>query len=267
MKWFNKLERRFGRFAIDNLMTYIVALTGVVFLLELIHGGVIRAIGLYPRLVAQGEVWRLITYIFIPPTYHPIFLIFALYLYYMIGNSLNHEWGSFRFNLYYLIGMIGTTIGAYLSGGPGTAVYLNLSLFLAFARLYPNFELRLMFFIPVKIKYLAWVNWAYFGYMIIFGPLVIKLTILAAVANYLIFFGAEIFRFSKTQRQVAKNRKRFNAKHLKLVSMHKCTVCGITEHDNPNMEFRYCSKCEGAYEYCMRHLGDHQHKTSQKVEH
>ena len=157
MNWLDKLEKRLGRFAIKGLMMYIVAITGVVYAFSYFDNGrfVIGKLMLIPQLVLRGEVWRLVTYIFIPPNTSIMWILFTLYFYYMVGNALEQEWGSFKFNMFYLTGMIGTTIAAFITGYGATSLYLNLSLFLAFAKIYPDFELLLFFVIPVKVKYLA----------------------------------------------------------------------------------------------------------------
>lgn len=263
MNWIDKLERKYGKLAIRGLITYIIAINAVVFALVYVTGfyEIIDLMTLDPTLVLKGQIWRLITYIFIPPDTGIFWIIFALYFAYMVGTALEHEWGSFRFNLYYLMGMLGTTIAAFISGGSVSAVYLNLSLFLAFARIYPDFELLLFFILPVKVKYMAWLNWIYIGFTVISQPIAYKLAALASVINYFIFFGKDIVKKSKTSRQTYYNRKRFQSNLPTKTYIHKCTICGITEKDNPDMEFRYCSKCEGDYEYCMDHLKNHEHKT------
>lgn len=263
MNWIDKLERKFGRFAIRGLITYIVAINAVVFALIYITGSykIISLLTLNPDLILRGQIWRLVTYIFIPPQTSIFWIIFALYFSYMVGTALEQEWGSFRFNLYYLMGMLGTTIAAFISGGSVSGVYLNLSLFLAFARIYPDFELLLFFILPVKVKYLAWFEWIYVGFTVISQPIPYKLAALASIINYFIFFGGDIVRRTKINRQSYYNRKRFKSKIPTKTYIHKCTICGITEKDNPDMEFRYCSKCEGDYEYCMDHLHNHEHKT------
>lgn len=260
MNWLDKLERKYGRFSIKNLMTYIISLNALVYMLTYVLKLPVDNLILYPELVLKGEVWRLITYIFIPPSASLFWIIFVLYFYYMIGNSLEHEWGSFKFNIYYFMGMLGTTIAAFISGSGTTATYLNLSLFLAFAYIYPNYEILLFFILPIKVKYLAWLNWIFIGFTIIFQPLPLKLAAIVSIINYFVFFGKDMVTGAKNRKYVYENRKRFKYSVPKNASIHKCTVCGITEKDNPNMEFRYCSKCEGDYEYCMEHLHNHQHK-------
>lgn len=259
--WIDKLERKLGRFAIRNLMAYIVGITGIVYALSYFDrsGFVIGKLMLIPQLVFRGEVWRLITYIFIPPASSPIWILFVLYFYYMIGTTLEHEWGSFKFNLFYLMGMMGTTAAAFITGFGATALYLNLSLFLAFARIYPDYELLLFFVLPVKIKYLAMLDWVFIAFTVLFGDMSSKLVAVVSILNYFLFFGREIISNSKSNRQVYNNRKRFRAELPRDFTIHRCTVCGKTEKSDPNMDFRYCPECEGDYEYCMDHVRDHEH--------
>ncbi len=263
MNWLDKLERKFGRVAIPGLINYIVLLNAVIFILMRFSPASAHNITnkfiLVPELVLKGQVWRLITYIFIPPTNSLLWIIIALYFYYMIGNALEQEWGSFRFNLYYFMGMLGTTIAAFVSGIPVSATYINLSLFLAFARLYPDFEILIYFIIPVKMKYIAWFNWLFIGYSIVVLPIPYKLAPIASIINYFIFFGKDIINRTNTSRKSYHTRQKFKASMPTKATIHKCTTCGITEKDNPDMDFRYCSKCNGDYEYCMDHLKSHDH--------
>lgn len=222
-------------------------------------GTFVSRLYLDPHLVLKGEVWRLFTFIFIPPTFSMIFVIFILYFYYMIGFGLERQWGSFKFNLYYLLAIIGTIVAAFVSGQRVTAVYINLSLFLAFARIYPDYEILLFMILPVKVKYLAWFNWIVFGYTIIVQPLPAKLAAIVSLINYFIFFGKSLMLDIRRKSKGYYKRKKFQRKVNKDYTIHKCTVCGITEKDDPRMEFRYCTKCEGDYEYCMKHLKNHEH--------
>lgn len=131
MRWLDQLERKLGRFAIPNLMTYIIGLNAVVFVMTYLSQESLYMLMLDPGRVLNGEVWRLITFIFIPPTTSPLWAAFVLYFYYMIGTALEHEWGSFRFNLFYVLGMIGTILSAFVSNSIVSSTYINLSLFLA----------------------------------------------------------------------------------------------------------------------------------------
>lgn len=265
MKILNKLERRFGRYAIPNLMFYIIGFNFLVFVLSYVNKGVdvVGTLALVPRLVMAGEVWRLFTYLFIPPSFSLFWILFVLYFYYIVGTGLEHEWGSFRFNVYYLAGMIGTTISAFISGS-ATALYLNLSLFLAFAHVFPNFQILLFFIIPVKVKYLAWLNWVFFIFTLMTAPMAGKLAAIASISNFFLFFGKDIIDRLKVDRAAYAGRQRFQAAKPEKTTFHRCSTCGMTEKDDPSMEFRYCSTCTGDYEYCMTHLKNHEHVKAEK---
>ena len=263
IKWLNKLQRKYGKFAIPNLMKHIVILTAIVYFFDsfvLPEFNLTLYLRLDPRLIRLGQVWRLVTYIAIPPTRSPLFIIFVLYFYYMVGTGLEQAWGSFKFNVYYLIGMLATTIAAFVSGMPATATFLNLSLFLAFAKIYPDYQIMLFLILPIKVKYLAIFNWIILVITIIFSPQA-RISAIMAVVNYIFFFGKKIIKDLKRKKQVYSNRKNFKSgsSRAKNEAIHNCTVCGITEEDDSDMQFRYCSTCDGAYEYCMEHLDDHQH--------
>lgn len=268
MNWLNKLERKIGKFAVKGLMNYIVTANLIVFLVAYSdpNSVLISKLYLIPALVLEGEVWRLFSYIFIPPATSILWIFFILYFYFLVGSNLEHEWGSFRFNVYYFVGVLATTAAAFISGIGATALYLNLSLFLAFARIFPNFEILLFFVLPVKVKYLAWVNWFFIGFTVLTNPLPLKVAAIASVMNYFIFFGKDIVLSAKVSRQSYHNRQKFQTKVPQDVTIHKCTTCGITEKDNTAMHFRYCSTCEGDYEYCMDHLKTHEHIKADNAE-
>ncbi len=259
LKWLNKLERKYGRYAISGLMKYIVAANLAVFLLEVINPGLEANLMLIPQAVMAGQVWRLVTFILIPPATSAFWILFTLYFYYIIGMGLEQAWGSFKFNIYYLVGMIATIIVSLIGGSPATGVFINLTLFLAFASIYPNHEVLLFFILPVKVKYLGILNAVLLAQQFIMGGIGIKLMILASLANYFIFFGKDFIELFKTKKKVKKNKEKFKVIEMKDYVRHRCTVCGITERDDPNMEFRYCSKCSGHKEYCMNHLKNHEH--------
>lgn len=262
MNLLNTLERKFGRYAINQLIVYIVGINALVFVMSyaMPESGAIGMLTLNPRLIMQGEIWRLITWIFIPPAASFLWIVFILYFYYMIGTALEQEWGSFRFNIYYFTGVTATALAAFMTGQGATALYLNLSLFLAFAYIYPDFQVLLFFFIPVKIKYLAWLNWAFIGLTVITAPLSEKVAALVSISNFFLYFGRALFqKGSAYQRRAAFIRSA--AAPAREGTFHKCTVCGKTELDDIKLEFRYCSTCEGDQEYCMEHLKNHLHVT------
>ncbi|MCG8514492.1 MAG: rhomboid family intramembrane serine protease [Halanaerobiales bacterium] len=270
MKWLNWLERRFGKLGINNLIAYIVGITAFVYFLTYIDpsGRFLSRLVLIPSRVFRGEIWRLITYVFIPPRTSLFFIAFVLYFYYMIGKGLENRWGSFKFTLYYLIGYLGTTLAVFITGSVATSFYLNLSLFLAFAMLFPEFEVMVFFILPLKVKYLGILNGLYLGWTLLTAPLAHKITVVMALANFLLFFGQDLYKIFKNRKQVYRNKRKFSSgvSRYQNEPLHRCTICGITELDHPQMEFRYCSKCAGNYEYCSEHLKNHQHITGGPAE-
>lgn len=246
-------------------MMYIVALNAAVALVSYVFSYtqaahvIIMKLILIPQLVLEGEVWRLITFLFIPETASPIWLLFTLYFYYMIGSSLEREWGSFKYNIYYLAGVLGTIGAAFILQMPMTATYLNLSLIFAFAYLFPNFQIVMFFILPVKIKYLAIAYAVLLVMSFRSAPIYGLLTIAGSMANFLLFFGKDIITRIATGRKAYYSRKSFEAKIPKDIVMHRCSVCGRTERDDKNLEFRYCVDCDGDFEYCMDHLYTHVH--------
>jgi hypothetical protein len=263
MRVLNRLERRFGQCAVKDLMIYIIGFNLLVYLLSYAYpqSGLIGKLALDPFMIMQGQVWRLVTFVFIPPATSVLWIFVVLYFYYIVGMGLEHEWGSFRFNVYYLVGMAATIIAAFVIGQGATAFYLNLSLFLAFAHIYPDYQILLFFIIPVKVKYLAWLNWLYIGFTVLTAPFALKAAALASVANFFLFFGKEIFAGIEDRRSLYRRRRPFNAMP-RSTTIHRCTVCGRTEKDDRALEFRYCSTCEGDYEYCSDHLKSHEHVKS-----
>jgi hypothetical protein len=263
--WLDKLEKKIGKYCIKNLMLYITTLNGVVFVLSYLAPelNLVSKMMLIPSLVMQGEVWRLVTFLFIPMNSNPLFILLTLYFYYMVGSSLEHEWGSFRFNLYYLIGILGTIGGAFL-GGAGTSTYLNLSLIFAFAYLFPNYQIMLFFFFPVKIKYLAILYAGMLVFSFGFAPLVGLVTILGSAVNFILFFWKDIYYRVRFNRRAYMNRQEFKAKLPKIRVLHRCTICGRTDVEDRHMDFRYCVDCDGDYEYCADHLYNHEHVKADK---
>ena len=219
---------------------------------------------LYPARVLKGEVWRIFTFAFIPEDTSIIFILFSLYINYFLGTSLERAWGAFKFNVYYFAGFIGIIIGAFATGIPMDNYYLNLSLFFAFAKMFPDFELMIFFVLPVKVKYLAWISWGFFLLSFIGGTMGTKISILLAVANYFLFFGKSIVSHRKSTAQATVRRRAYRVEHApEKGHRHECTVCHRTDETNHELEFRICSKCEGKHEYCMDHLFGHEHIKNQ----
>jgi len=264
MNWLDKLERKLGRFAIQNLMSYIIVANAAILLVYTLMPGVgisvIDKLSFVPRFVLKGEIWRFVTFIFIPPTTELFWGAIALFFYYSISRSLESQWGSFTFNIYYLVGMIGTAVACLLFGFAGTPTYLNLSLFLAYAKIFSERQIYLFFFIPIKVKYLGWAYWGFLLFSALFGGWGSRVLLVVSLANYFLFFGKQNIRSLSTKRKVSHNRREFKKDTPKVIHLHQCSVCGITDRDDPDMEFRYCSKCNGYYEYCSEHISDHEHR-------
>lgn len=206
----NRLERKTGRFAIHNLMFILVVGMFTLFAAELAF----PQLNLYDwlsfrrDLIFQGQVWRLITFIFLPPNSSIFWIVFTLYFYYMIGDALERQWGAFRFNVYYLIGVIGLIISGMITGFTANAP-LNMSLFFAFAVLFPDYQVMLFFMIPVKIKYLAFVDALLFIISLVMGSLPTKIAILFSLLNFFLFFGGDFISRLKSQKEYRKNQKNF----------------------------------------------------------
>lgn len=283
MKFLNKMERKFGRYAIKNLMAYVMGLyiAGIVIFM-------VNPMFYYNWLmldfgkIAQGQVWRLVTFLIQPVASIDFFILISLYLYYMIGNSLENAWGAFRFNLYFFSGVLFNILACgiiYAMIGfsfPIPLDYVNQAMFFAFAALYPDVKFNLFFVLPIKVKHLAFIYAVLFGYtvygVIRDGLWWLGLAMLVAIANFLIFFAVtrnyrrispqQVKRRANYKKQVRNahnpdNVIQFRGKQT--VTRHKCAVCGRTELDDENLEFRFCSKCDGNYEYCMDHLYTHEH--------
>jgi hypothetical protein len=186
--WMTKAASKLKRLAIPNLMKYIVICMGAVFVLDLVFSGRLSDYLVFSKTaIWQGEVWRLITFVFLPLNSSIIFIVFSLYFYWLIGSALEREWGEAKFNLFYLTGIVGTIVAGLITGY-ATNYYLNLSLFFAFAILFPNFELLLFFILPVKVKWLAYLDAAFFVYMLVISGWPERIALLVSVANIILFF-------------------------------------------------------------------------------
>lgn len=191
-------------------MLYLVIAMAGVYIVELFVPNVsLISYMIFDReLIFAGQWWRVITWILIPPSSSIIFIIFSLYFYYLIGLGLEHSWGSFKFNLYYLVGIIATIIGGFITGTTDNT-FLNYSLFFAFAILYPDFQVMLFFFIPIKIKWLALVDLLFFIISLIFSPMYIRVAIIASMLNFILFFYEDFGKFIKNQVYYFKHRNKY----------------------------------------------------------
>lgn len=207
----------------------------------------------------DGEVYRLLSFLIMPPGDAIIWAFFFWYMFYLMGTALEAFWGTFRFNIFLLTGYLATIAVSFIT--PDSMVgngFLQGSVFLAFAYLNPDFKILLAFIFPVKIKWFALLTWAFFVLTIVFGGWHQRLNAIAGTLNFFLFFGSEVYsRIASGQRFMASQAKRFGQKPPEF--MHKCATCGITDADDSNMDFRYCSKCSGDLCYCSEHLRSHEH--------
>jgi hypothetical protein len=258
MSILTKLERHLGRFAIPGLALYlIIGQVGVYlgFVIGRIQPGWIVFV---PRLFLLGQWWRIGSFLLVPPTSNMIFICFAWWMFYLMGNALEQYWGAFRFNLFIFLGAAFTVGLAFLEPDMATSNgFLAGSVFLAFAYLNPEFELLLFFILPVKVKWLAWFTWALYGYEFLVSGWSGRLQVVAAVGNFLVFFGPDLVRTAGYRRRtLARSVERAAAAGQ---ARHRCRICGKTDVTNPELDFRYCSKCAGDECYCPEHLRNHEH--------
>ena len=252
MRWLDTLERRFGFLGIPGLVRIVVAFSALVFLLVRLNPDFISALDLNPERLRHGEIWRLVTYIFIPQTFSFLWIIFVLWFLWFIGEGLERAWGPFRLTLYFLVGMIGTTAAALFFGSNFSNTMLIASLFYAFARFYPDEVIYVLFILPVKIKWVAWVSAAFLLLGFFVNSNSYRMATVAALSNYLIFFGPEIVYEVRHRHEVSSRRRRFEVQsRSETEPLHKCAVCGATELSDPNLDFRVARDGE---EYCLAHL-------------
>lgn len=284
------LRNRFDRFCfthrdkgISNLMLYIALGNALVYLMSMID----RTNTLYYILcfdreaILQGQVWRLLTYALTFDSGNILYTAIALICYYSLGRAIENAWGTFRFNLFYLTGILMMDIYCMIFGGYATAGYLNLSLFLAYATMYPDAQFLLMFIIPVKAWIFALLDLALVVIGLLGNPFPYNLFSVISLANYFLFFGKDVlnvipvswrmntrrlFKKGGSKKQKAKTIPFPNAGSYqatvatpKAPYTHKCTVCGRTDLTNPELEFRYCSRCKGYFCYCQDHINNHNH--------
>jgi membrane associated rhomboid family serine protease len=258
MTWLDKLERRFGFLGIPGLIRIVIGFTALVYFLMYLNHGFESFLDLDPARIRHGEIWRLVTYIFIPRgigasgTLQPLWVILALWFLWFIGEGLERAWGPFKLTLYFFIGMIGTTIAAFFFGSKLSNGMLIASLFFAFARFYPDEVIYILFILPVKIKWLAWIFASFLLVGFVLNSNSYRAALVAAFANYFIFFGPEIIHQATHRREVSTRRKRFEAQSRGAdEALHRCAVCGATELTDPSLDFRVARDGE---EYCMAHL-------------
>lgn len=289
----SKWERKFGKYAIPNLTVVVLACYIAGYVLTWLAPGFMNYLTLNPYAILHGQVWRLVTWIIAPPSSLTsftdiIFILIMLMFYFNLGTSLEHVWGTWRYNVYIFTGMLFTVLGSFLClglvylacGGSSQLVsvfcsagawqfstyYINMSIFLAYSLTFPEAQVLLMFVIPVKVKWLGIV----YGVILVLemvecfvvGAWFSMAAIAASLLNFLVFWLRSRNRVHLGPKQM-KRRAEFkqDIRRNPRVTTHKCAVCGRTEADDPALEFRFCSKCKGNYEYCQEHLFTHQHRT------
>jgi len=265
-------------------MMYIVFMSAAVYLLhefEIIVAfqtrSLIEFLQFHPVLILRGEVWRLITWIFIPLNNNIFFTAIMLYFYYFVGSTLEREWGTAKFTVYYIFAILANLAYGFIITFVFRVVpyivpnYINLSMFFAFAAYFPDFQIRLFFIIPIKVKWMALINAGFFALSIIMSLInnnvFMALLPIVALLNFFIFCGEKVLSYLRPHRsrvsprtisfkQAARRAKRSQEKKP---YRHKCAVCGKTDTDYPDMEFRYCSRCDGYHCYCIDHINNHIH--------
>jgi len=295
----DKLERKFGRYAIPHLMRYIIFGSALVYIISLFYPEIVYQLNLIPAYVMKGQIWRIFTFVFVPST-NSFMTVLSLFCYYWIGDALERTLGSFKFNLYYLIGWFCLTVIMFIFHFAfglefmlaSQMTYFNQSLFIALATLFPDISVLLFFFIPVKGKWIGWVSAIFIIVEFVMSGFAMKMLILASFVPYIIYFLPGLIRrwkayfrrrsyekktggsaprssrpysqsFGSQYRTAQRNDQTSSAENrgkvIRDVAFHRCAVCGLTELDDPNMTFRYCSQCNGNYEYCENHIHNHTH--------
>ena len=286
VKPMKELRRKFNRFCfrnrdkgIPNLMLYICLGTALVYFMTVFTENYILYDYLFfdRDLILRGQVWRLISY---PLTYYmsnPLMTAIFLFCYYSIGRAMENAWGTCRFNLYYLCGIVMMDVYCMIFDCQADVYYLNLSLFLGYATMYPEEHFLVMFIIPIKAWILALVDLAFILMGLFFDSFPYNLFSVISLANYFLFFGKDVvnvlppawrYKVQKKMRKQPPVRHkviRFDPAQSQRKEApqanytHRCTVCGRTDVSNPDLEFRYCSRCKGYYCYCEEHISNHSH--------
>lgn len=255
----SRLERRFGRFAIPHLPAILVAGTAIMFVIQMTRPDLIWRLTLDWAAVRRGEVWRLVTYFFFPdPGSSMFFILFSLMFTWMVASTLEREWGAFRFNVFYGLGALATTGVAVLFGGANN-VWMNLSMVMAFATLYPDAQLFLLV-IPIRAKWLALIMLAFEIYgSLPLGPPELG-AIGAAMVNYLVFFAGHWLNYARSRnlqvRQAARRADMGPA--IELPVDRTCAICGKTQSSGADIRVCSCAKCGGqARNLCLEHARNH----------
>ena len=271
MTYIERFCYRHPNFGVKKLMLYVTAANVAFWLLGAINPVLLSYLSFDAAAILRGQVWRLVSFALYPPSTGLLAFI-AFYFYYWIGSTLEQYWGTPQFNIYYFTGIILTIIYGfvmYFITGINfslNAEYIYLSMFFSFAALFPNMEVLLFFILPIKIKYLALIDAAYFVFGVLTGSFPANLLPVVAVLNFLIFCGGDLFRripkkASANTVNFRRESRKINREQASKLYTHKCAVCGRTDADHPELEFRYCSRCAGYHCFCSDHINNHIHFT------
>ena len=292
-------EKKFGKYAIKNLSLILIMCYACGYLMKWINPGFFTYLYLNPyEIIHHFQIWRLVTWLIVPPDSFDFWTLLMLYFYYSIGTSLERTWGTYRYNVYIFSGIFFTAVGAFILYGISSLLgaqslglwmtvdgyityptmfstyYVNMSIFLAYAATFPDYEVLLFFILPIKVKFLGIIYGAMLVYQFIVGygtgsalfyyNLGIRFVIIASLLNFVVFFFTSRKKVRRgpikiIRQHVVKQQPRHETKKSSGITRHKCAVCGRTDEMNPELEFRFCSKCNGNYEYCQEHLFTHTH--------
>lgn len=295
----SSFEKKFGKYAIKNLSLILIMCYACGYLMKWINPGFFTYLYLNPyEIIHHFQIWRLVTWLIVPPDSFDFWTLLMLYFYYSIGTSLERTWGTYRYNVYIFSGILFTAVGAFILYGVSSLLgaqslglwmtvdgyityptmfstyYVNMSIFLAYAATFPDYEVLLFFILPIKVKSLGIIYGAMLVYQFIVGygtssalfyyNLGIRFVITASLLNFVVFFLTSRKKVRRgpikmIRKQVVKQQPRHETKKSSGITRHKCAVCGRTDETNPELEFRFCSKCNGNYEYCQEHLFTHTH--------
>ncbi len=279
----SKFEKKYGKYAIPNITLVLILCYAVGYIIQFVNANFLMYLTLDPYRILHGQVWRLFTWVIVPPSSLDLFTIIMLFFYYSIGTALERTWGTYRYNVYLFSGMLYTIIGSflcmgycYLTGNQAAAFmpdylfaagslmfstyYINLSIYLAFAATYPEARVLLMFMIPVKVKWMGILDGVLMILMLISGDVFTKFAVAASLVNFGVFYLVNIKRANLSPKHIRRKVQfKQEVRKSNAVTKHKCAICGRTDEDDPSLEFRFCSKCNGNYEYCQNHLFTHTH--------
>lgn len=295
----SNFEKKFGKYAIKNLSLILIMCYACGYLMKWINPGFFTYLYLNPyEIIHHFQIWRLVTWLIVPPDRFDFWTLLMLYFYYSIGTSLERTWGTYRYNVYIFSGILFTAAGAFILYGVSSLLgaqslglwmtvdgyityptmfstyYVNMSIFLAYAATFPDYEVLLFFILPIKVKFLGIIYGAMLVYQFIVGygtssalfyyNLGIRFVITASLLNFVVFFFTSRKKVRRgpikiIRQQAVKQQPRHETKKSSGITRHKCAVCGRTDETNPELEFRFCSKCNGNYEYCQDHLFTHTH--------